>query len=107
MICMIFLCALGNYSIYLFFCQALVRIFSGRKPLLYSYQGALPNLPVPAIKDTVKRVRHHTTERKRHQPLNRWIAFICSFISAFVLHICFVSFDIFLPASLLKKLSGN
>uniref|UniRef100_A0A7N8XKC5 carnitine O-palmitoyltransferase n=1 Tax=Mastacembelus armatus TaxID=205130 RepID=A0A7N8XKC5_9TELE len=34
---------------------ALVRIFSGRKPLLYSYQGSLPNLPVPAIKDTVKR----------------------------------------------------
>lgn len=34
---------------------ALVRIFSGRKPLLYSYQGSLPNQPVPAIKDTVKR----------------------------------------------------
>ncbi|XP_059180476.1 carnitine O-palmitoyltransferase 1, liver isoform-like isoform X2 [Centropristis striata] len=34
---------------------ALVRIFSGRKPLLYSYQGSLPNMPVPAIKDTVKR----------------------------------------------------
>ncbi|XP_037547327.1 carnitine O-palmitoyltransferase 1, liver isoform isoform X2 [Nematolebias whitei] len=34
---------------------ALVRIFSGRKPLLYSYQGSLPNLPVPTIKDTVKR----------------------------------------------------
>lgn len=47
-----------------FFCQALVRIFSGRKPLLYSYQGVLPNLPVPAIKDTVKRVRRHTVERK-------------------------------------------
>uniref|UniRef100_A0AAY4A6L0 carnitine O-palmitoyltransferase n=1 Tax=Denticeps clupeoides TaxID=299321 RepID=A0AAY4A6L0_9TELE len=35
--------------------MALVRIFSGRQPLLYSYQGSLPNLPVPAIKDTVKR----------------------------------------------------
>uniref|UniRef100_A0A665UYN4 carnitine O-palmitoyltransferase n=1 Tax=Echeneis naucrates TaxID=173247 RepID=A0A665UYN4_ECHNA len=34
---------------------ALVRIFSGRKPLLYSYQGSLPNLPVPTIKDTLKR----------------------------------------------------
>uniref|UniRef100_A0A8C4F5K8 carnitine O-palmitoyltransferase n=1 Tax=Dicentrarchus labrax TaxID=13489 RepID=A0A8C4F5K8_DICLA len=34
---------------------ALVRIFSGRKPLLYSYQGSLPNLPLPPIKDTVKR----------------------------------------------------
>lgn len=46
------------------FRQALVRIFSGRKPLLYSYQGVLPNLPVPAIKDTVKRVRRHAAERK-------------------------------------------
>uniref|UniRef100_A0A674MKP7 Carnitine O-palmitoyltransferase n=1 Tax=Takifugu rubripes TaxID=31033 RepID=A0A674MKP7_TAKRU len=36
-------------------CQALVRIFSGRKPRLYSYQASLPNLPVPAVKDTVKR----------------------------------------------------
>ncbi|XP_051543118.1 carnitine O-palmitoyltransferase 1, liver isoform isoform X1 [Myxocyprinus asiaticus] len=35
--------------------QAMVRIFSGRQPLLYSYQGSLPNLPVPAVKDTVKR----------------------------------------------------
>ncbi|XP_069047891.1 carnitine O-palmitoyltransferase 1, liver isoform-like isoform X2 [Lepisosteus oculatus] len=34
---------------------ALVRIFSGRKPLLYSYQGSLPHLPVPHIKDTVSR----------------------------------------------------
>uniref|UniRef100_A0A4W5R9A7 carnitine O-palmitoyltransferase n=1 Tax=Hucho hucho TaxID=62062 RepID=A0A4W5R9A7_9TELE len=34
---------------------ALVRIFSGRQPLLYSYQGSLPNQPVPAVKDTVKR----------------------------------------------------
>ncbi|XP_051969415.1 carnitine O-palmitoyltransferase 1, liver isoform-like isoform X2 [Xyrauchen texanus] len=33
---------------------AMVRIFSGRQPLLYSYQGSLPNLPVPAVKDTVK-----------------------------------------------------
>lgn len=48
--------------LFLFFCgQALVRIFSGRKPLLYSYQGVLPNLPVPAIKDTVKKVREKMT----------------------------------------------
>lgn len=45
-------------------CQALVRIFSGRKPRLYSYQGSLPNLPVPAVKDTVKRVRRHIKRRK-------------------------------------------
>ncbi|XP_062330180.1 carnitine O-palmitoyltransferase 1, liver isoform-like isoform X2 [Osmerus eperlanus] len=34
---------------------ALVRMFSGRQPLLYSYQGSLPNLPLPAVKDTMKR----------------------------------------------------
>lgn len=36
--------------------QALVKIFAGRKPMLYSYQASLPRLPVPAIKDTVQRV---------------------------------------------------
>lgn len=50
-------------------CQALVRIFSGRKPLLYSYQGSLPNLPVPTIKDTVKRVRHHIKQKKLDETL--------------------------------------
>ncbi|XP_063047083.1 carnitine O-palmitoyltransferase 1, liver isoform [Engraulis encrasicolus] len=33
----------------------LVRLLSGRKPLLYSYQTSLPHLPVPPIKDTVQR----------------------------------------------------
>jgi len=33
----------------------LVTIFKGRNPLLYSYQGALPKLPVPAVKDTLTR----------------------------------------------------
>uniref|UniRef100_A0A667XQN4 carnitine O-palmitoyltransferase n=1 Tax=Myripristis murdjan TaxID=586833 RepID=A0A667XQN4_9TELE len=32
-----------------------VRLLSGRKPLLYSYQTSLPHLPVPAIKDTLTR----------------------------------------------------
>ncbi|XP_075696297.1 carnitine O-palmitoyltransferase 1, liver isoform-like isoform X2 [Rhinoderma darwinii] len=31
----------------------LVKIFSGRKPMLYSYQASLPRLPVPKIKDTM------------------------------------------------------
>lgn len=65
-----------------------MRIFSGRKPLLYSYQGSLPNLPVPAIKDTVKRVRHHMKQRKWHHadywPRNRWITFSQPPFSAFV-----------------------
>ncbi|XP_029014143.1 carnitine O-palmitoyltransferase 1, liver isoform isoform X2 [Betta splendens] len=33
----------------------LVRLLSSRKPLLYSYQTSLPHLPVPAIKDTLRR----------------------------------------------------
>ncbi|XP_034541501.1 carnitine O-palmitoyltransferase 1, liver isoform [Notolabrus celidotus] len=33
----------------------LVKIFSGRKPMLYSFQNSLPRLPVPAVKDTCSR----------------------------------------------------
>ncbi|XP_034978493.1 carnitine O-palmitoyltransferase 1, liver isoform isoform X1 [Zootoca vivipara] len=35
--------------------MTLVKLFSGRKPMLYSFQTSLPRLPVPAIKDTVNR----------------------------------------------------
>lgn len=34
----------------------MVKIFSGRKPMLYSFQTSLPRLPVPAVQDTVNRV---------------------------------------------------
>ncbi|NXH98227.1 CPT1A palmitoyltransferase, partial [Pachycephala philippinensis] len=37
------------------FWMALVKLFSGRKPMLYSFQTSLPRLPVPAVKDTVTR----------------------------------------------------
>ncbi|XP_024137506.1 carnitine O-palmitoyltransferase 1, liver isoform isoform X1 [Oryzias melastigma] len=33
----------------------LVKIFSGRKPMLYSFQNSLPRLPVPQVKDTCRR----------------------------------------------------
>ncbi|KAK1789371.1 hypothetical protein P4O66_015300 [Electrophorus voltai] len=33
----------------------LVKLFSGRKPMLYSFQTSLPHLPVPSVKDTMKR----------------------------------------------------
>ncbi|XP_018418304.1 PREDICTED: carnitine O-palmitoyltransferase 1, liver isoform-like isoform X2 [Nanorana parkeri] len=33
----------------------LVKIFSGRTPMLYSYQASLPRLPVPAVRDTMQR----------------------------------------------------
>ncbi|KAF7245500.1 Carnitine O-palmitoyltransferase 1, liver isoform [Varanus komodoensis] len=35
--------------------MALVKLFSGHKPMLYSFQTSLPRLPVPAVKDTVNR----------------------------------------------------
>lgn len=35
--------------------MAMVKVFSGRKPMLYSFQTSLPRLPVPAVKDTVSR----------------------------------------------------
>ncbi|XP_016380169.1 carnitine O-palmitoyltransferase 1, liver isoform-like [Sinocyclocheilus rhinocerous] len=33
----------------------LVKLFSGPKPMLYSFQSSLPRLPVPPVKDTVRR----------------------------------------------------
>ena len=36
--------------------KGMVKIFSGRKPMLYSFQTSLPRLPVPAVQDTVNRV---------------------------------------------------
>lgn len=40
-------------------CQTLVRLLSGSKPLLYSYQTSLPHLPVPPIKDTLEKVSQY------------------------------------------------
>lgn len=35
----------------------LVKLFSGyHKPMLYSFQGSLPKLPLPNVDDTMKRV---------------------------------------------------
>ncbi|XP_060636742.2 palmitoyl thioesterase CPT1C isoform X1 [Anolis sagrei] len=34
---------------------ALVKMFAGRTPMLYSYQASLPRLPVPALKDTMQK----------------------------------------------------
>lgn len=45
-----------NSSLSLLPLQLLVKVFSGRKPMLYSFQNSLPRLPVPAVKDTCKRV---------------------------------------------------
>ncbi|XP_072525384.1 carnitine O-palmitoyltransferase 1, liver isoform isoform X1 [Salminus brasiliensis] len=45
----------GSVSIGTKMWLVLVKLFSGRKPMLYSYQSSLPNLPVPTVKSTVKR----------------------------------------------------
>lgn len=38
----------------------LVKIFSGwHKPMLYSFQGSLPRLPLPPVPDTMKRVNQY------------------------------------------------
>ena len=37
--------------------QSLVKMLSGRRPLLYSFQTSLPRLPVPSVDDTITRVR--------------------------------------------------
>uniref|UniRef100_A0A8C1WDK0 Carnitine O-palmitoyltransferase 1, muscle isoform n=1 Tax=Cyprinus carpio TaxID=7962 RepID=A0A8C1WDK0_CYPCA len=34
---------------------SLVKLLSGRRPLLYSFQASLPRLPVPSIDDTIRR----------------------------------------------------
>nr|AEQ30088.1 carnitine palmitoyltransferase I [Lateolabrax japonicus] len=34
---------------------SLVKMFSGRRPLLYSFQASLPRLPVPSVDDTIHR----------------------------------------------------
>ncbi|KAI1903983.1 hypothetical protein AGOR_G00001010 [Albula goreensis] len=37
------------------FWMVFVKLFSGRKPMLYSFQNSLPRLPVPSVKDTMSR----------------------------------------------------
>uniref|UniRef100_A0A665UQ96 Carnitine O-palmitoyltransferase 1, muscle isoform n=1 Tax=Echeneis naucrates TaxID=173247 RepID=A0A665UQ96_ECHNA len=34
---------------------SLVKMFSGRRPLLFSFQASLPRLPVPRVDDTIRR----------------------------------------------------
>ncbi|XP_074489370.1 carnitine O-palmitoyltransferase 1, muscle isoform [Sebastes fasciatus] len=34
---------------------SLVKMFCGRRPLLYSFQASLPRLPVPSVDDTIRR----------------------------------------------------
>ncbi|CAB1312223.1 unnamed protein product [Coregonus sp. 'balchen'] len=61
---------------------ALVRIFSGRQPLLYSYQGSLPNQPVPAVKDTVKRYLESVRPLKTPDEFERMTSLATQFESS-------------------------
>lgn len=55
----------------LFVCyQSLVKMFSGRRPLLYSFQASLPRLPVPSVDDTIHRVCNHTPSMTTNTQVN-------------------------------------
>ncbi|XP_053497455.1 carnitine O-palmitoyltransferase 1, liver isoform isoform X1 [Ictalurus furcatus] len=45
----------GSMSISTKIWLVLVKLFSGPKPMLYSFQSSLPRLPVPPVTDTVQR----------------------------------------------------
>ncbi|XP_026095149.1 carnitine O-palmitoyltransferase 1, liver isoform-like isoform X1 [Carassius auratus] len=45
----------GSFSLKTKIWLVLVKLFSGPKPMLYSFQSSIPRLPVPPIKDTVRR----------------------------------------------------
>jgi len=61
-------------------------LFIGRQPLLNSYQGSLPSLPVPALKDTMKRVHFLKLFCHVHNSVLFEIAFaICIFKISVVL----------------------
>ncbi|CAM5086525.1 unnamed protein product [Eretmochelys imbricata] len=51
---------------------ALVKVMSGRKPMLYSFQTSLPKLPVPSVEATIHRVRGGTillSDSSHHRPV--------------------------------------
>lgn len=89
----------------IFLCQALVRIFSGRKPRLYSYQGSLPNLPVPAVKDTVKRVRRHIKHRKWSLTVKSMDHFVRFHFLPLTHQICFLSIFLVMPLAVGERLT--
>uniref|UniRef100_A0A8C0R725 Carnitine palmitoyltransferase 1C n=1 Tax=Canis lupus dingo TaxID=286419 RepID=A0A8C0R725_CANLU len=51
----IYLSGLRSWKRHLSRFWALVRIFSGRKTMLFSYQRSLPRQPVPSVQDTVRK----------------------------------------------------
>ncbi|XP_028929802.1 carnitine O-palmitoyltransferase 1, brain isoform [Ornithorhynchus anatinus] len=58
---------------------ALVKIFSGRKPMLYSFQGSLPRLPVPAVQDTVQKYLESVRPLQTDEDFERTMALAQAF----------------------------
>lgn len=56
----------------LFYHQSLVKMFSGRRPLLYSFQASLPRLPVPSVDDTIHRVCNYTAYLNTILQVSQW-----------------------------------
>lgn len=54
--------------------MAMVKVFSGRKPMLYSFQTSLPRLPVPAVKDTVSRYLESVRPLMKEEDFQRMTA---------------------------------
>jgi hypothetical protein len=50
------LCVCIFRAVLVFILQSLIKMFSGRRPLLYSFQASLPRLPLPSVDDTIDRV---------------------------------------------------
>ncbi|XP_069461399.1 carnitine O-palmitoyltransferase 1, liver isoform-like isoform X2 [Ambystoma mexicanum] len=57
----------------------MVKIFSGRNPMLYSFQACLPRLPVPAIKDTMQRYLESIKPLMDDEQLKRMAALASDF----------------------------
>lgn len=58
-----------NFIENLLYCQVVTKIFCGKDPRLYSYQASLPRLPVPSVKDTIRRVSKAIIYRLCAKPL--------------------------------------
>uniref|UniRef100_A0A2K6TP11 carnitine O-palmitoyltransferase n=1 Tax=Saimiri boliviensis boliviensis TaxID=39432 RepID=A0A2K6TP11_SAIBB len=54
--------------------MGMVKLFSGRKPMLYSFQTSLPRLPVPAVKDTVNRYLESVRPLMKEEDFKRMTA---------------------------------
>uniref|UniRef100_A0A8C5L1S0 Carnitine O-palmitoyltransferase 1, muscle isoform n=1 Tax=Jaculus jaculus TaxID=51337 RepID=A0A8C5L1S0_JACJA len=54
--------------------MAMVKVFSGRRPMLYSFQTSLPRLPVPAVKDTVSRYLESVRPLMKEEDFKRMTA---------------------------------